>query len=131
MAMSNFRGASPDGRAKGFGFYYSHLGYFAEVVEASLDARNAVEVHNVWAAGDVGSHIINPFGALNQVEGSIIDGLGQAVALAVEIENGGAKPVELPRIPAAAHADDAEDRGRVRQVGQRARPAWASPRCRR
>ena len=33
------RGASPEGRAKGFGFYYSHLGYFAEVVEASLGAR--------------------------------------------------------------------------------------------
>jgi isoquinoline 1-oxidoreductase beta subunit len=104
VAMSNFRGASPDGRAKGFGFYYSHLGYFAEVVEASLGASKAVNVHNVWAAADVGSHVINPFGALNQVEGSIIDGLGQAVALAVEIENGGAKPsnfhqYQLPRMP--------------------------------
>ena len=52
----------------------------------------------------MGSHIINPFGALNQVEGSIIDGLGQAVGLAVEIENGGAKPTnfheyEVPRMP--------------------------------
>jgi len=104
MAMSNWAGASPDGRAKGFGFYYSHLGYFAEVVEASLGSRNAIEVHSVWAAGDVGSHIINPFGALNQVEGSIIDGLGQAVELAVEIENGGARPgnfheYQIPRMP--------------------------------
>ncbi len=104
MAMSNFRGASPDGRAKGFGFYYSHLGYFAEVVEASLGNRNAIQVHNVWVAGDVGSHVINPFGALNQVEGSVIDGLGQAIALAVEIENGGAMPgnfheYQLPRMP--------------------------------
>jgi len=104
VAMSNFRGASPDGRAKGFGFYYSHLGYFAEVVEASLGERGAINVHTVWAAGDVGSHVINPFGALNQVEGSIIDGLGQAIALAVEIENGGAKPgnfheYPVPRMP--------------------------------
>jgi isoquinoline 1-oxidoreductase beta subunit len=103
VAMSDFRGAPHEGRAKGFGFYYSHLGYFAEVVEASLD-RGQVVVHNVWTAGDVGSHVINPFGALNQVEGSIIDGLGQAVALAVEIENGGARPgnfheYELPRMP--------------------------------
>jgi isoquinoline 1-oxidoreductase beta subunit len=103
VAMSDFRGARHEGRAKGFGFYYSHLGYFAEVVEASLDRGNVV-VHNVWAAGDVGSHIINPFGALNQVEGSIIDGLGQAIALAVEIEGGAAKPgnfheYELPRMP--------------------------------
>ena len=104
MAMSNWSAGSPSGRAKGFGFYYSHLGYFAEVVEASLNSRGQIEVHNVWAAGDVGSHIINPFGALNQVEGSIIDGLGQAVGLAVEIENGGAKPTnfheyEVPRMP--------------------------------
>jgi isoquinoline 1-oxidoreductase beta subunit len=103
VAMSNFRGPKATGRAKGFGFYYSHLGYFAEVVEASLDDGKVV-VHNVWAAGDVGSHIINPFGAMNQVEGSIIDGIGQAVALAVEIENGGAKQsnfheYQLPRMP--------------------------------
>jgi isoquinoline 1-oxidoreductase beta subunit len=106
--MANWAQSSPandsGGRAKGFGFYYSHLGYFAEVVEASLGNRNAIEVHNVWAAADVGSHVINPFGALNQVEGSIIDGLGQAVALAVEIENGGAKPgnfheYQIPRMP--------------------------------
>jgi isoquinoline 1-oxidoreductase beta subunit len=104
VAMSNFRRASPYGRAKGFGIYYRHIGYFAEVVEASLGNRNAITVHNVWAAADVGSHVINPFGALNQVEGSIIDGLGQAVALAVEIEHGGAKPsnfhqYQIPRMP--------------------------------
>jgi isoquinoline 1-oxidoreductase beta subunit len=104
VAMSNFRGASPDGRAKGMAFYFSHLGYFAEVVEASLSARKQIAVHNVWAAADVGSHVINPFGALNQVEGSIIDGIGQALALAVEIEGGAAKQsnfheYQLPRMP--------------------------------
>ena len=103
VSTYDFRGASPEGRAKGFGFYYSHLGYFAEVVEASLEGGKVV-VHNVWVAGDVGSHVINPFGALNQVEGSIIDGIGQALALAVEIENGAAKPsnfheYQLPRMP--------------------------------
>jgi len=103
VAMSNFRDSS-DGRAKGFAFYYSHLGYFAEVVEASLGNRNAISVHNVWAAADVGSHVINPFGALNQVEGSIIDGIGQALALAVVIEGGAAKQsnfheYQLPRMP--------------------------------
>jgi isoquinoline 1-oxidoreductase beta subunit len=104
MQMSNWAGGSSDGRAKGFGFYYSHLGYFAEVVEASIGARGVPMVHTVWAAGDVGSHIINPFGALNQVEGSIIDGIGQATSLAVEIENGGAKQSNfhdypVPRMP--------------------------------
>jgi isoquinoline 1-oxidoreductase beta subunit len=104
MDMSAWATPAAEGRAKGFGFYYSHLGYFAEVVEASLDARGQVVIHDVWAVGDVGSHIINPHGAMNQVEGSIIDGLGQALQLAVEFEGGAAKQsnfhnYQLPRMP--------------------------------
>ena len=93
-----------EGHALGFGYYYSHQGYFAEVVEASLNDRRQVVVHNVWVAGDVGAHIINPHGALNQVEGSVIDGIGQALQLAVEIEGGAVKQsnfhnYQLPRMP--------------------------------
>ncbi len=104
MEMANWGQPVASGHALGFGFYYSHMGYFAEVVEASLDSRNTPVVHNVWVAGDVGSQIINPFGALNQAEGSIIDGLGQAIQLAVEIEGGAAKQSNfhnypLPRMP--------------------------------
>ena len=91
LAMSGWGKPVAEGHALGFGYYYSHLGYFAEVVEASVGARGQVNVHNVWAAGDVGSQIINPFGALNQAQGAIIDGLGQATALAVEIEGGAVK----------------------------------------
>ena len=90
--------------AVGFGYYYSHLGHFAEVAEVSVNKNGLVSVHNGWVAGDVGSHIINPFGAMNQVEGAIIDGLGQATALAVEIEGGAAAQsnfheYQLPRMP--------------------------------
>lgn len=104
MEMANWGTPAAEGRAKGFGFYFSHQGYFAEVVEASLDARNQVVIHDVWCAGDVGAHIINPHGAMNQVEGSIIDGLGQALQLAVEFEGGAAKQsnfhnYQLPRMP--------------------------------
>ena len=102
--MSGWGGAVADGRARGFGYYYSHMGYFAEVVEVSLDDRNRINVHDVWVAGDVGSQIINPFGALNQVEGSVIDGIGQALQLAIEIEGGAVKQsnfhdYQLPRMP--------------------------------
>ncbi|MCP5472976.1 MAG: molybdopterin cofactor-binding domain-containing protein [Steroidobacteraceae bacterium] len=75
-------------RAKGFAFYFCHRGYFAEIVDASV-AATEVTVHKVWVAGDVGSHIINPFGAENQVRGSIIDGLAQAlVGQAIEVVDG-------------------------------------------
>jgi isoquinoline 1-oxidoreductase beta subunit len=89
VAMSNWGHASlPQGHALGFGYYYSHLGHFAEVAEVSVSNSGQVSVHNVWVAGDVGSHIINPFGALNQVNGSVIDGIGQALSLAVELDKG-------------------------------------------
>ena len=104
LDMANWGQPVAEGHALGFGYYWSHQGYFAEVVEVSLSDRNQVQVHNVWAAGDVGSNIINPYGALNQVEGSIIDGIGQALQLAVEIEGGAVKQsnfhnYQLPRMP--------------------------------
>jgi isoquinoline 1-oxidoreductase beta subunit len=103
IAMGEWGKSAGEGHGKGFGFYYSHLGYFAEVVDVTVSGAN-VSVHDVWVAGDVGSHIINPFGALNQVEGSVIDGIGQALALAVEFEGGATKQSNfhdypIPRMP--------------------------------
>jgi isoquinoline 1-oxidoreductase beta subunit len=63
------------GRGMGIGCHFCHLGYFAEVAEVSVDSENRVTVHHVWAAGDIGSHIINPAAAENQAFGGIIEGI--------------------------------------------------------
>jgi isoquinoline 1-oxidoreductase beta subunit len=63
------------GRGMGLAAYFCHLGYFAEVAEVSVDGGNRITVHHVWAAGDVGSHIINPTSAENLCHGGIVEGL--------------------------------------------------------
>jgi isoquinoline 1-oxidoreductase beta subunit len=45
-------------------------------------------VEKVWVAADIGSQVINPTGALNQAQGSVIDGVGQALGLKVTLDKG-------------------------------------------
>ena len=82
------RGKLPKGSGLGVAFHYSHMGYFAEVVKASVDATGAVKVHKVWIAADVGRQIVNPLGAMNQVQGAAIEGLSHALYQKITIENG-------------------------------------------
>ncbi|MGE4260695.1 molybdopterin cofactor-binding domain-containing protein [Shewanella sp.] len=79
------------GHGLGIACYYSHAGYFAEVVEVSVN-QGKLQIHKVWAVGDVGKYIVNPSGAMHQVQGSILDGLSQALYQQVPID-GGAKLV--------------------------------------
>ena len=39
-------------------------------------------------AGDVGRQIVNPSGAINQVQGSVLDGLSGALGQAITLEGG-------------------------------------------
>ncbi len=75
------------GRGLGFGFYFCHLGYFAEVADVSVSGSQ-VKVNKVWVAGDVGSQLINPMHAENQVRGSIIDGIAEALLQKINITDG-------------------------------------------
>ncbi len=104
VAMSGWPKPSAPGQGKGLGFYFSHQGYFAEVVEVSVTPEGKIIPHTVWVAADVGSTIINPTGGLNQVQGSVIDGIGQALALAITVKDGAIEQTNfhdypLPRMP--------------------------------
>jgi len=71
------RSSLPKGTGMGIAFYYCHQGHFAQVARVKVDQSGQWRVTKVWVVGDVGSHLINPTNARNQVEGSVIDGIGE------------------------------------------------------
>jgi isoquinoline 1-oxidoreductase beta subunit len=77
----------PKGTALGVSFHYSFQGYFAHVAEVTV-AANKLKVNKVWVCGDIGSQIINPSGADNQVQGGVIDGLSELMTQEITLENG-------------------------------------------
>jgi isoquinoline 1-oxidoreductase beta subunit len=94
----------------GIACYYSHSGYFAEVVRASVSEAGQVKVEKVWVAGDVGNQIVNPTGAMNQVQGACIDGVGQALGLKITLDKGRVEQSNfhdypLIRMPAAPEVE--------------------------
>ena len=77
----------PEGKGRGLAFYFSHLGYFAEVAEVTVDPSNNVKVDRVVVAADVGM-LLNKSGGENQIEGSVVDGISTLAGQEITFEDG-------------------------------------------
>jgi CO/xanthine dehydrogenase Mo-binding subunit len=76
------------GRGRGIGFaqYKNMAAYAAVIVDVEVD--EAVKVTRVWCAAD-GGLVINPDGAINQLEGGIVQGLSWALKEGVRLDGAG------------------------------------------
>ncbi len=95
---ANRRKSLPKGTGMGVACYFSHRGHFAEVVQATVSPQGQLKVDKVWVAGDIGSHIINPSNAENQVQGSVLDGLAEAMQQEITFEKGRAVQKSLNEV---------------------------------
>lgn len=78
----------PRGQGQGIAFHFSHLGYIAQVAEVTVSKEGKLKVDRVVVATDIGAQIVNLSGAENQVQGSVIDGLGALMFQELNIEKG-------------------------------------------
>ncbi len=79
-------GKAKEGVFQGFSAYYSHNSHVAEVAEVEVKDGIPV-VTKVVAAVDCGI-VVNPTGAINQVAGGVIDGIGHAMYGNLTFEDG-------------------------------------------
>ncbi|MEG3659631.1 molybdopterin cofactor-binding domain-containing protein [Arenibacter palladensis] len=70
-------GKKPEGVFQGFAAYYCHNSHVAEVADVEVEHGMPV-VKKVTCVVDCGI-VVNPLGAINQIEGGVIDGVGHAM----------------------------------------------------
>jgi isoquinoline 1-oxidoreductase subunit beta len=87
---SNWYKPAAKGIYRGFAAHFMFGAYVAEVVSISMPDSSTIKIENALAVVDCGL-VINRSGAMNQLEGGIIDGLSAAMNQAVHIEKGKAR----------------------------------------
>ena len=86
--MSGWDAKMPPGTGRGIGFArYKNMAAYAAVV-AEVEVDESVRLLRVWCAAD-GGLVINPDGAINQLEGGIIQGASWALKEGVRLDSSG------------------------------------------
>jgi CO/xanthine dehydrogenase Mo-binding subunit len=87
--MANWEAKAPGGTGIGRGFafarYKNRAAYSAIVVE--LEAGDEIRLRHVWSATDAGL-VVNPNGAINQLEGGIIQSASWVLKEQVRFDDG-------------------------------------------
>ncbi|MFO1013613.1 MAG: molybdopterin cofactor-binding domain-containing protein [Caulobacteraceae bacterium] len=98
--MSNWAARGPAGTGKGLGIGYARHrdrgGMVAVVVAVEVD--DEVRLKHIWCAADCGL-IINPDGAINQLEGGIIQAASWTLKEQVKLDRGGVTSVTWADYP--------------------------------
>jgi CO/xanthine dehydrogenase Mo-binding subunit len=86
------------GRGSGIGFarYKNRAGYAAVIVD--LEADEEVHLRQVWCAADAGL-VINPDGAINQLEGGILQSASWVLKEQVRLDTGGVSSLDWETYP--------------------------------
>lgn len=79
-------GTKPKNIHQGFVNYYCHNTHVAEVADVEIENGEPV-VKKITCVVDCGI-VVNPMGALNQIEGGVIDGVGHSMYGELQFENG-------------------------------------------
>ena len=91
---------------RGVSAYYCHNSYVAQVVDV-IKVYNGIKISKVWCAVDCGI-VVNPEGAINQIEGGIVDGIGHAMYSNITIKDGAAEQENFHHYRMIRHSEAPE-----------------------
>ncbi len=88
---------------RGVSAYFCHNSYVAQVVDL-IKENGTPKVKKVWCAVDCGI-VVNPEGAKNQIEGSIVDGIGHGMFSSLTFKEGSTEQQNFDKYRLIRHAE--------------------------
>ncbi len=96
-------GTEMPGVYRGVSAYFCHNSYVAQIVDL-VKENGTPKVKKVWCAVDCGI-VVNPEGAKNQVEGSIVDGIGHGMFSSLTFKDGSTEQQNFDKYRLIRHVE--------------------------